>query len=324
MAKLKTVKVMKTIFLLLVMMISTSVIAQQNAIFNQYIFNELIINPAYAGTKGILNANAIYSSQWTGLKGAPLTQTISIEGPATKRIGLGLHLVNDRIGAQITQGVFVDYSFISQIDEKLKLSLGIALGASNFGVDGTKLTSEEPDAAIPQGNVSELRFDSKAGVFLYSDRLYAGFSISDILADVQKSKSTEVAKQIRHYYLTGGYVFDLTPKIKIKPSFLYKEDFNAPSNFDVNAFVLFNEKLWLGASVRTGARIFKSKDIATSVRLRDALAFMMELNATERLRIGYAYTLTTSALKDFPGHEFHIGYYFPQKSQSKMPTPRYF
>lgn len=315
----------KHIYILVLLLLSITAFPQQNAQYNHYIFNELVINPAYAGTKDLVNANAIYSSQWTGMPGAPTTQSLSVEGPVSEKIGLGIHLINDQIGAQSQQGIFGSYSYKISLTEKLRLSLGLAVGASYYTIDGTKLTSaEQYDPAIPTNLQTQLSFDSKTGLFLYSDRFYAGFSISDLLADAFNTKDILVTKPSRHFYLTSGYVFDLSEKIKYKPSFLIKEDFKAPTNLDLSSYFLYNEKFWIGATVRMGAKVFNKDELDNSLRLRDAVIFMMEYNFTDKFRLGYAYTLSTSVLKDFPGHEVSLGYYFPEKASSKMKTPRYF
>ena len=306
-------------------LISASGFAQQNAPYSQYIFNELIINPAYAGTKQLINLNGTYLSQWTGFSGAPSTQTVSVDGPIGQNMGLGLHFINDRIGAQSQQGLFGSYAYILRFNDQWRLSMGLAVGVSNFALDGSKIVVDNvEDPAIPTTKVNSVLFDSKAGLFCYSDRFYAGFSVTDLLADVIKSKDLFIAKQIRHYYLTSGYVFDAGKSLKIKPSFLFREDFSAPSNVDINLFFLIKERFWLGASVRFGANIFKNSDLESALRHRDAMIFMTEWNITRSLRIGYAYTLSISALKDYSGHEIEIGYTFPKKADTKMRTPRYF
>jgi type IX secretion system PorP/SprF family membrane protein len=305
-------------------MISLSGYSQQNAPFSQYIFNMMLINPAYVGTKQLININATYSTQWTGFKGAPSTQTVSAEGGLNEHMGLGIHFLNDRIGAQYQQGLFASYSYILKFNERWRLSLGIAAGLSNFTLDGTKLVIDNPDdPAIPKTKVSTVRFDSKAGLFLYSHRFYFGFSVTDLFADVVASKDLLIAKQVRHYYITSGYVFDAGKSLKIKPSLLFREDFNAPTNVDLNCFFLIKERFWLGATVRFGSNIFKNPSIE-NLRHRDAMVFMTEWNITRSLRIGYAYTMTLSALKSWSGHEIEVGYTFPKKADTKMRTPRYF
>jgi type IX secretion system PorP/SprF family membrane protein len=317
---------MKTIInMIALVLIAASGYAQQDPQFNQYIFNELVINPAYAGTKGVVNANAIYSTQWTGFSGSPSTQTVSVEGPATDNIGLGLHIVNDQIGAQSQQSVFGSYAYHLKISDKFKLSMGLAAGASYYTIDGTKLITESPsDPAIPTYRATSLQFDSKTGLFLYSDRFFAGVSVSNLLANVFKSSNPLVAAQTRQYFLTSGYVFDLSKKFKLKPSILIKQDFNAPSNIDINIFVLYNDRFWLGVTERTGARIFQSSDLQSSVKYADALVFIADFNISDRLRVGYAYTYSTSVLNAYPGSEFSLGYTIPNKITTKMSSIRYF
>jgi type IX secretion system PorP/SprF family membrane protein len=309
---------------LLMLPIMTS-LAQQNAQFNQYIFNELLINPAYAGTKEVWNINGIFSSQWTGMPGAPNTATVSAEGPVGNHIGLGFHFLNDVIGAQMNQALFGSYAYRVNLSEKLHLSLGLAIGASYFTLDGTKLhaESETIDPAIPLSTQRTMKFDSKAGAFLYTDRFYAGFSVSDLLGDAIDYNDL-VAQQAQHYYLTAGYVFDLGKKVKAKPSFLMKEDFRSPTTFDVNAMFLFWDRFWLGASLRLNAPIWNTENLDNTLRNRNGMVFMTDWNITDKFRMGYAYTLTLTELKDYSGHEVHIAYYFPRKDSPKMKTPRYF
>ncbi|MEI6852036.1 MAG: type IX secretion system membrane protein PorP/SprF [Bacteroidota bacterium] len=315
----------KLIIIAVVLLTALSGYAQQNSPFSQYIFNMMLINPAYVGTKQLISLDATYNTQWTGFKGAPSTQTVSAEGAINQNMGIGLHFLNDRIGAQYQQGLFASYSYIIRFNEKWRMSFGIAAGISNFTLDGTKLIIDNPDdPSIPKTKVSAVKFDSKAGLFLYSQRFYFGFSVTDLFADVWKSKDLSVPKQVRHYYITSGYVFDAGKNLKIKPSLLVREDFNAPTNVDVNLFFLIKDRFWLGSSVRFGANIFKDPSLDNTLRHRDAMVFMTEWNITRSLRIGYAYTLSLTALQGYSGHEIEVGYTFPKKADTKMRTPRYF
>ena len=315
----------KVINIVVVLMIALSGYAQQNSPFSQYIFSQMTINPAYVGTKQLININATYSTEWTGFKGAPSTQTVSAEGGLNKNMGLGISFLNDRIGAQYQQGLFASYSYILKFNEKWRMSLGIAAGLSNFTLDGTKLIIDNPDdPSIPKTKVSSARFDAKAGLFLYSDRFYFGFSSTELFADVLLSKDLAVPKQAHHYYITSGYVFDAGKILKIKPSLLVREDFKAPTNIDINCFFLLKERFWLGATVRFGANIFKNPSLDNTLKHRDAMVFMTEWNITRSLRIGYAYTWSLTALKGYSGHEIEVGYTFPKKAETKMRTPRYF
>jgi type IX secretion system PorP/SprF family membrane protein len=314
------------ISVLLVIVLSGN--AQQNSPFSQYIFNQMLINPAYVGTKQQHNLNATYSKQWAGFDGSPSTQTISAEGPITENMGYGAHFINDHIGAQYQQGLFGSYAYYIKFNEVWKLSLGLAVGLSHFMLDGTKLTSKDIEvgstAAIPTTMVNRVRFDSKAGLFLYSRRFYFGFSASDLLASAFKDKDLMIAKPVTHLFITSGYVFDAGKNLKIKPSILYREDLKAPANIDLNLFFLIREKIWLGASARFGANIFKKPSLDKTLKYKDALIFLAEWNITRSLRIGYAYTWTLSSLSGYSGHEIEIGYSFPKKNETKMTSPRFF
>lgn len=317
---------MKTIALIIILIVPVAVISQQTAQYNHYIFNQLVINPAYAGSKEVVNFNGIYSTQWSGLEGSPTTQTISAEGGALPNIGLGVHLIQDKIGAQSTTGFYGNYSYKLRLNKKMVLSFGIATGVTHYTLDGNLLINSDAylDPAIPENMENKTRFDSKAGLFLYSEKFYAGFSISELTSNAKASYEMLIAGQVKHYYLTAGYVFEINPAIKFKPGFLIKEDFRAPTNVDLNSFFLFNNKLWIGATYRTGAGIFKGKELDNTLRNRDAVIIMTDLNISDNFRVGYAYTYSLSALKDFPGHEISLGYTLKPIKKSIMLTPRYF
>ncbi len=306
-------------------MLSGFSIAQQNSQLNHYIFNHMTINPAYVGTKQWTNMNFTTGSQWTGLDGAPFTQVLSLEGPISKSNGLGVHIVNDKIGAQYQQSIYGSFSHILKLNKDLNLSMGISAGASYFTLDGTRLNSgDDSDPSIPKTKVSSLRFDPKAGLFLYSKRFYAGFSVSDLLGDVIQSNDLMTMEQTQHYYLTSGYVFDIGDKFKLKPSFLIREDFKSQTNYDVSTFLLFNDIFWIGMTYRFGSKSFMNEKLDNSLRMRDAMVFMTEWNINKSLILGYAYTLSTTALKGYSGHEIEVTYTFPKKEDTRMRTPRYF
>jgi type IX secretion system PorP/SprF family membrane protein len=306
-------------------LVATTCYSQQNSQYNQYIFNELVINPAYAGTKDIINANAFYSKQWFGVDGAPTTQTISAEGPVSEKIGLGLQLMNDHIGSESQQSLFGSYSYKLRVNEKYKLALGLALGASYYSIDGTELTTTvQDDPAVPKTLESKLLLDAKTGLFFYSDRFYAGLSVTGLLANVFQKEPFYI-KQTRDYYLTSGYVFDISPNFKFKPSILFKHAYESPSNIDINAFLLYNQKFWIGGTYRFGSKIFVNNSLSNSLENRDAFVIMLEYYVNEKFRIGYAYTITTSVLKNYMSHEISLGYFIPGKVPvKKMNNIRYF
>ncbi|MFO7878608.1 MAG: PorP/SprF family type IX secretion system membrane protein [Bacteroidota bacterium] len=314
-----------TYTLLIILLLGGSLSAQQNYMSNQYIFNPMTINPAYTGTKQWTSVNLLYSAPWAGLEGSPNTQSFSIEGSPFVNMGLGLQLINDNIGAESRQSVWLNYSYILNISESLKLSMGLAAGISHFSLDGQELVSESvDDPSIPLTRVNSMRFDPKTGIFLYSERFYAGLSVTDMLGDIIESPDGFVAKQQRHYYFTAGYVFDLGEEVKAKPSIMIREDFKALTNIDVTAHFLFKNTFWIGTSYRFGANLFTDQSMDNSLRKRDALIFMTQWNISPSWLIGYAYTHSLTALSSFAGHEIMLDYTFPRKTDTRMKTPRFF
>ncbi|PKP20881.1 MAG: hypothetical protein CVU05_08060 [Bacteroidetes bacterium HGW-Bacteroidetes-21] len=314
-----------TIYVFALMLISLIGQAQQNTQYSQYIFNQLVINPAYAGTKGLVNITGLYSAQWAGLDGAPVTQSLSVEGPFMKTMGLGLHFINDEIGAQRNQSMFGSYSYILRLNQTMRLSMGVSSGVTYSSLNGNLLSEEmQNDPAIPVNKIDFTRFDSKLGFFLFSRKFYAGFSVSELTANVKNSYDMLVAGQVQHYYLTAGYVFNLTPDLKFKPGFLIKEDFRAPMNIDINAFMLYKNRIWFGGTFRTGAPVFNSKSLDESLRTRDAVLLMTEMFISDKLRVGYAFTYSLTSLHGFSGHEVLLAYSFQKKAPTKMLTPRFF
>jgi len=323
--KQNNVKMKKLYILVAALAWAATSFAQQNPVFNQYIFNPMTVNPAYAGSKQWTNVNTMYATQWVGMDGAPQTLSVSIEGPVLESMGLGLQYVNDRIGAQTQQGLYGNYAYRLKLNEKWRLSLGLAVGISYFTLDGTQLQSDtDGDPAVPVNKVNTLRFDPKTGIFVYSDRFYAGLSVTDLLGNLIDSPDGLVNKQERHYYLTAGYVFDIGKDVKIKPSFMIREDFAALTNIDVSTFALFRETFWIGATYRFGADIMANPTLDNSLRKRDALVFMTEWNITKYLMVGYAYTYSLTALSNFSGHEITLDYTLSKKVDSRMSTPRFF
>jgi type IX secretion system PorP/SprF family membrane protein len=317
---------MKKIYIIFILLIfGVSLFAQQNFISNQYIFNPMTINPAYTGTKQWTSVNLLYSAPWTGLEGSPNTQSISIEGAPLSYMGLGLQFINDNIGAESHQALFVNYSYILKINEKVNLSMGLAAGVSYFSLDGQKLIYESvDDPSIPLNRANSIRFDPKMGLFLYSERFYAGLSVTDMLGDLIEAPDGFVASQERHYYFTTGYVFDLGKEAKAKPSILIREDFKAPTNIDITTHFLFKNTFWIGATYRFGANLITSPSLDNSLRKRDALIFMTQWNINPSLVIGYAYTHSLTVLSSFAGHEIMLDYTLPRKIETRMKTPRYF
>jgi type IX secretion system PorP/SprF family membrane protein len=284
-------------------------IGQQQVMFTQYMFNGLAINPAYAGGHETMSMTALMREQWTGLDGAPSTQTFSVHSPLKKeRFSLGLLFMHDKIGVTNQNGVYGSYAYRIPVSKKGRLAFGLSGGATFYNAQFSKVSSTDPafmnDIRLAQPNVG-------FGVYFNTDRFYAGISMPQLIQTTFSNNSADSdSKLLRHYFATAGYVFDVSPSVKLKPNLMVKAVSGAPVQFDLNLNALFRDVLWLGFSWRT----FDSFDA------------ILQFQMTEQLQVGYSYDFaTTTDLSRVNGgsHELMINYRFTF-TKSRIVTPRYF
>ncbi len=256
---------MKKLFLLSLFFIvpTFALLAQQDAQYTQYMYNTLAINPAYAGSRGVLSMAALYRSQWIGLDGAPTTQTLNLHTPVGERLGIGLSIINDEIGNGTNQDTYFDalISYTIPLSNSEMLSFGVKAGGHLLNIDFNKLRNFD-SSITPTGQVSiDKRFSPNFGAGLYysTQKFYAGLSVPNFLQtkhfDNSGQSSSYVAKERMSWYAISGYVFDLNQDLKLKPAVLFKVVDGAPLQADLSASVLLNEKFSFGAAYRWGAAL---------------------------------------------------------------------
>ncbi len=285
--------------------------AQQDAQFTQYMYNTINVNPAYAGSRGVLSIFALHRDQWIGLDGAPKTNTISVNTPINNsNIGLGVSLVNDKIGPTNENEFSVDLSYTIPTSETWKLSFGIKGSVDIFNLDVSKLNPEDQGDPQFQNLESDVSPNVGAGIYWHSDRAYIGFSVPNFI-QTNRYDANDVAiyKDKINYYLIGGYVFNFSQEIKFKPALLTKMVQGAPLQVDVSANFLFFEKLTLGVAYRWDA----------------AVSAMAGFQITDGLYVGYGYDHETTQLRNYNSgsHEIFLRYEF-FINNGKITTPRFF
>ncbi|NIG57499.1 type IX secretion system membrane protein PorP/SprF [Chitinophaga sp. Cy-1792] len=314
-------------------------LAQQNLQFSQYVFNMLAVNPAYAGYKEDLYANAIYRKQWVDFPGGPQTGGVSIDGALASsrdnRVGLGLQVMYDKLGPQDATSIYGMYSYRIPLNEDgdKRLCLGIGAGFTQYGIDGAALLyNDQNDPAIPTGHATTWVPDARFGVYYYTSKWYVGASVMDLFSLYTdgsryywKGYQYEVLRKTQHLYVNGGVMLDLSENLKFKPSILIKEDFKGPTNVDLTAMFLIADRLWAGASYRTGVKLWSKPALASDLEQLDAVSAMIQFNITSQFRLGYAYDLTISKMASYQSgsHEISIGYLFTGK-RPRVTSPRYF
>ena len=300
--------------ILLVAAATSGAYAQQQAMFTQYMFNGLALNPAYAGSHKAISLTALGREQWNGLPGSPSTQTFAAHAPIRfSRASVGLLLSRDDQDVSRQHGVFASYAYRIPVGQG-QLALGLQGGFTQARTNLTSLQivtpGDAPDPAFGQNLNTGLLPNVGAGLYYHADRYYLGFSVPQLFDhQLAQEAVNEQTQLVRHYFLTGGYVFDLSPYLKLKPNFLVKSVPGAPVEADFNANLLVRETLWVGL----GYRSF------------DALNALVQLQISPALAVGYAYDYTVSGLREVQSgsHELMLNYTIKLSKESVL-SPRYF
>lgn len=310
------------LILLLTLLVSGVTFGQQLPQFSQYMFNGLHVNPAYAGYKGEPYIQSTYRSQWGDFPGAPETFTVTADLSANEgTMGFGVSLMSDNLGPAKTTSGFLTYAYRIQTGTRSFLGLGVSAGFSQYSIDGSMLEPNDfPDSQIPEGRIDLITPNLNTGLFFHNDKFYAGFSVYNMIGkNALEKEDIALAYHDFHYYLTAGYLLDLSDNVKFKPSFLIKEVKGAPTNYDINAMFLFMERLWVGGSYRGNIKIWND-NLLEGLGNRNSVVGILEIFPTDRLRLGYAYDHNLNVLNAYRNnsHELSIGFYMtPRKAMMR-------
>lgn len=287
-----------------------STYAQQLPQFTQYMYNTISINPAYAGNRDAISVVGLHRSQWSGLEGAPQTQTLSIHSPLrNEQVGVGLSIINDKAGYENYTYVYGDFSYTINVNTNTTLSFGLKAGMSYYNLD-EELLQEVPNDNFFNGDTfNRWTPNFGAGLFLSSQDWYLGLSAPKVINNDNNEQSEFVALEQVHYYLTGGYVFDLNEKLKLRPTSLLKYTNGAPLSVDISSTFIYDEKFYLGANYR----------------IDDAIGAFVDFQIVDALRVGYAYEYSVSDLQPYTSgsHEILLIYEF-RLQNTKYKSPRFF
>ncbi len=286
-------------------------LAQQDAQYTQYMYNTINVNPAYAGSRGVMSIFGLHRTQWVGLDGAPVTNAASINTPINNsNLGVGLSFVNDKIGPTNENAISADVSYTVKTSETFKLSFGVKGTANLFNLDVSKLTPKDDDPILLNNIDNQFTPNIGAGVYFHSDKMYVGLSVPNFF-ETKRYNDDDIALNAErmNFYLIAGYVFDLTYNLKFKPALLTKAVEGAPLQVDVSANFLYNDKFMLGAAWRWDA----------------AVSAMAGFQITDGLFIGYGYDHETTRLRRFNSGSHEIFLRFELfKKHSKIVSPRFF
>ena len=213
--------------LILILLGTFSSKAQQDPQYTQYMYNTQVVNPAYAGNREALSFGLLYRTQWVNFgDGAPNTGTFTVNSPVGNNMGLGLSVVNDRIGPSVETNFNIDYSYSINTSETGKVSFGLKAGLDILDVDFSKLNIYDPNDPYFQDNNIDNKLQPQigAGIYYNTEKFYAGLSVPNFLTTQHFDKSSIASTSVEttaaermHYFLIAGYVFDLSENLKCNP-----------------------------------------------------------------------------------------------------------
>jgi len=285
--------------------------AQQDPMYTQYMFNGLILNPAYAGTHESVSLTSLTRMQWISVPGAPFTQTFSGHTPIGRNVSVGANFVHDRIGSTTRNMFSGAYAYAVPFYGVGTISFGLQGSLMSYRTD--ELFARDPNDPMNDAVGSQMNPNFGAGVYFHNDKLFVGFSAPNILRhdfELEGDRPMEFTSFNSHYFAYAGYVFTLNENLKLKPNVLMKYVHNAPMQFDFNANFLLNEILWIGGSYRT----LDGFSILSEIQLKDP-----------NLRIGYAFDFPHTELRrqQWGTHEIMLNYRFSFDKTTTL-NPRYF
>ncbi len=289
--------------------------AQQGPLLSHYMFNGLLLNPAYAGSKEYVSSTLLYRKQWAGIEGAPITNSGSVHGLLKKKkLGLGAIFQQDKIGVTKQTDMYAMLAYHLDLGMG-KLSVGLQGGVSNFSSEVVKLTYWDPgDKVFEYNTFSSLLPNAGLGAYYYRELFYAGVSAPFLISYDPNDKGAirpeiPVHQMVRRYYATIGGVIETETEIKFKPSMLLRYENGSKLQYDLNMNVLINDIFWIGASYRSD----------------ESIVALFEYQINRKFRVGYSYDYTLGILGSYSSgsHELMIGYDFGFPV-TKMKSPRYF
>ncbi len=285
-------------------------VAQQKVQFTQYMFNGLVINPAYAGAEEALSLTLIQRKQWANIESSPSTQTLAAHTLFKKKhFGLGLTIINDRIGVHRNLSAMSDFAYHLRVSENSYLSMGLQAGINNRKSNYASLAGNtNVDPKLFDAAVSYTAFELGAGFYFRSPKLHIGLSAPELLPESFNINDTaSVRLNNINFFLFSKYRIAVSERIDVEPSLLFKYLAGIPLSYDVNMNLIYRKVLTVGLSYRK----------------KESIDFMLKGQFTPQLQFGYSYDHPIGEVSRVSNgsHELMINYVF-RYVQSKVEPPR--
>ena len=280
--------------------------AQQLPQITQYMNNNYAINPAVAGMYDYYQVNTSIRNQWVGINDAPRTTVISIYGKHSDNVGLGGTVYNDVTGPTSRAGGAASYTYAFSLTAKMKLSLALQGGFTQFKIIKSGLSVEDPtDPILKGGDIVRVLPDATFGLNLSGDKWYIGAAIPQLLSSELKLMEfndtiIQTGKLASHIYVLGSYTYDINSAISIEPSFFLRAVAGVKTQIDFGVKSEYKELFWLGMNYKM------NNDLSS-------IATLLGFNINDRYNIGYSYGMPSSATSNYHSgsHEFMLGVRLP-------------
>lgn len=308
---------MKQIVVIFLLGICSAVFAQQEANFSHYMFNHQTLNPGYVGARGLTTFTSVVRSQWAGWKGAPESQTLTYNTLIpSKSLGLGLSIINDKIGPTQATSAALDVAYHLQLNEKNnRLSLGIKVSALNYFLNTDLIQTATPnDPTFILDQETALLPNVGFGAYYSTQKFYMGFAIPQLLS----ARDFDV---VPHYYFMTGGIYSLSENVLLKPSILLKHAQNV-SGYDISVLGYIKETFWIGGQFKNAFNPQQLSDFSFS-----GSSLMLGTSIGEYFQLGYSYGFAARAINQAQNtatHELFFRISIAPKLEAFLRSPRFF
>jgi len=298
-------------YILILFVVQTS-FAQQETLFSQYMFNPALFNPAYTGSRGVSSFYMHHRSQWVEMEGAPKTSYVGFQTLLdNQKLGLGFNALTEAVGPIRSTTLNLDWSYHLKLGLVGKLAFGIKGTLDKLDIDLYDINQYQNDGYLYSNIDRPFVTNFGMGFFYYTDRFYVGGSIPYLFRNKHYDTANFTAEDWSHLYLSAGYVFDLSPQLKFKPSVFYRSVPDIIQQLDISGSLLIDDKVQLGLTYR----------------LDTAYSVMSAFQLSPQVLIGYSYDREATALQQFNkgSHEVFLRYEFSSLiNKLKIQSPRFF
>jgi type IX secretion system PorP/SprF family membrane protein len=317
------------LLLVFALLLPLDLFAQHERQYSQFMFNKMVINPAYAGTYDGVSATLFYRKQWIGLEGAPTTMGANVDASLRRdKIGLGLNIIRNTVSIFDTWTMDGIYSYKMRVGQSSILSAGLQTSLRYFGANfqDPRLRSSqglENDPAIPSEEVGSYLWNFGFGLYFTSKRFFAGISMPRLLNTNLDfvDRDVPLSRESRHAFAMAGAVMPISEAFEWVPQVLIKQSQGAPISVDVNTGFVYQKRLTLGLTYRTGG---------LTTEWGESIDVIFGAQITRALFLGTSYDILLTSLRNHSSGsaEIVLRYAFSGEKAGESPVrvinPRYF